>query len=210
MLLLQFYSAFATQTRFPNYESSRKVFWSELYPNGGVTLYCALNFAIPSQAERRFRNLSVEHVLPADWMADHFGCSNRNNCDDSSYGFSEADLHNLWPAHRRINASRSDLPFTELKSDVGSRFEYCPEFDRTYGTDAAIEPRDPIKGDVARSLFYMNYHYGFDLRGMLPILKIWNQQDQPDQHEHWRNQRIFELQGSRNRFIDNYRYGNAL
>ena len=60
----------------------------------------------------------------------------------------------------------------------------------------------------ARSLFYMKDE--FDLKGMLPMLKRWNRIDPPAEHEHWRNERIFELQGTRNKFIDNYHLGNSL
>jgi len=56
----------------------------------------------------------------------------------------------------------------------------------------------------------MNDEYGFDLRGMLPMLKAWNRLDPPNEHEHWRNERIFALQGTRNKFIDNYHLGNSL
>ena len=57
---------------------------------------------------------------------------------------------------------------------------------------------------------YMKDEYGFDLRDMLPMLKRWNRLDPPGEHEHWRNERIFELQGTRNRFIDNFHLGNTL
>jgi len=38
----------------------------------------------------------------------------------------------------------------------------------------------------------------------------WNRLDPPEEYEHWRNDLIFELQGTRNKFIDNYFLGNAL
>lgn len=61
-----------------------------------------------------------------------------------------------------------------------------------------------------RSLFYMDVEYELPLKDMLSMLKCWNRQDPPGEHEHWRNERIFELQGTRNKFIDNYHLANSL
>ena len=73
-----------------------------------------------------------------------------------------------------------------------------------------IEPRNSVKGNIARSLFYMRTEYGYPLHGMKSMLKRWNRLGPPGEHEHWRNERIFELQGTRNKFIDNYFLGNSL
>ena len=73
-----------------------------------------------------------------------------------------------------------------------------------------MEPRDDVKGNIARSLFYMHVEYDLPLMGMKVTLKKWNRADPPGEHEHWRNERIFYLQGTRNRFIDNYHLANSL
>jgi deoxyribonuclease-1 len=59
-----------------------------------------------------------------------------------------------------------------------------------------------VKGDIARSLFYMHVEYGLPLNGMTPMLKRWHVADPPNAHERWRNKLIEGLQGVRNRFID--------
>ncbi len=65
--------AAADQTTIPNYNAARGIFWSQLYPSGDFTLYCAQPF---------FRNLGleVEHVYPAGWMVAHLGCTSRGQC----------------------------------------------------------------------------------------------------------------------------------
>jgi len=94
----------AQQTTIPNYESARdNFFWPELYVDGGESVYCA----IPFEAGER---LTVEHAYPADWIAEANGCRNRD-CGALAYKFASADLHNLWPADRGINSSRSYLTF---------------------------------------------------------------------------------------------------
>ena len=58
-----------------------QVFWRVLYANGGETLYWAAEF----EAGRRKvggRSLSLEHVYPANWLVEHYGCPDRKTCKD--------------------------------------------------------------------------------------------------------------------------------
>lgn len=202
-------SLLAEQTVINDYDDARdNYFYDQIYiGNVGESLYCAESRPISVGGGR-----SLEHVMPADWMAEHFGCPNRNECDNQTYKHAEGDLHNLWLAVKSINSSRSDNLFGEIPDNKGeARFSYCPEFERTYSPNPVlVEPRDSVKGNIARSLFYMHDEYGFDLKGMKLMLKRWNRLDPPAEHEHWRNERIFELQGTRNKYIDNFHLGNSL
>ena len=196
----------AEQTVINDYDDARKnYFYDKLYINNiGESLYCGISRPIEVGGGR-----SLEHVYPRSWMATEHGCENRNTCGDPTYKHAEGDLHNLWLEVKNINSSRSNNLFGEV--DGERRFDYCLKFERTYSpADVFIEPRDSVKGNVARSLFYIHTEYGYSLHGMLPILKRWNRLDPPSEHEHWRNERIYELQGTRNQFIDNYFLGNSL
>ena len=83
----------------------------------------------------------------------------------------------------------------------------------------SFEPRDAVKGDIARMLFYMDVRYaGADgvpdlalvdedsdsgpLLGHLCTLLSWHQADPVDDLERRRHGRIAETQGNRNPFID--------
>jgi len=90
--------------------------------------------------------------MPVDWMAEHFGCPNRNACNNVTYKHAEGDLHNLWLAVKNINSSRGDNLFGE--TDEGeAKFDYCPLFVRTYSPNpVVIEPRDSVNGNIACSL----------------------------------------------------------
>ena len=203
------FSVSAEQTVINNYEDARdNYFYDQLYVgNTGESLYCGIKRPFLDTIGKR---RSVEHVMPTDWMAEHFGCPNRNECDNATYKHAEGDLHNLWLAVKNINSSRSDNIFGET-DDGQARFDYCPLFVRTYSPNPiVVEPRDSVKGNIARTLFYMNDEYGFGLKGMTPMLKRWNRLDPPTEHEYWRNERIFLLQGTRNKFIDNYYLGNSV
>lgn len=104
-----------------------------------------------------------------------------------------SDLHNLKPADPDENALRSN------------KF-----FGTTSGT---YEPRDEVKGDVARMLFYMDVMYeqlslihansgGALQMGNLEKLLEWHDLDPVDDFEMNRNNKIEDFQGNRNPFID--------
>ena len=187
---------FQKQTVIKNYDMAKeKYFWKELYPNGGETLYCALDLQ---------GNVSIEHIYPADWIAEFYGCQNRGSCDHEDYKFAEGDLHNLWPALQRINSSRADLPYGEIPDQIEGtrRFEdICPDYERTYDDNPVVEPRDPAKGTIARSLLYMSMSYGLPLRGMDEMLIRWHKDFPPEQKEKDRNQKILLIQNTENFFI---------
>ena len=44
LLILLALPSFADQTRIPNYRQARELLWSQVYPDGGNTLYCGESF----------------------------------------------------------------------------------------------------------------------------------------------------------------------
>ena len=193
----------AQQTAFADYPTVQKnVFWLMLYPFGGRTLYCNVQFK-PGQRKIDGRIVTIEHAFPADWIAEHHGCENRNSCDIPEYGYAEADLHNLWPAIGNINSSRGDQSLGEIPGEQRRFEEYCADFERTQGDDAIVEPRDAVKGDMARSILYMLDAYGLELPSnmALTMLLKWHLADPPDDAERWRNFAIKQIQGNRNPYI---------
>ncbi|WP_255953126.1 endonuclease I family protein [Streptomyces odontomachi] len=124
------------------------------------------------------------------------------------------DLHHLRPADVQVNSIRNNKDFDEGGSAVdGAPGNY---------TDAdSFEPRDAVKGDVARMILYMDVRYdggdGFpDLEvndsvdngtnpniGKISVLKKWSDEDPPDAFEKNRNDVIYnDYQHNRNPFID--------
>ncbi len=131
------------------------------------------------------------------------------------------DVHNLKPADASVNQSKSNLDF-----DNGG--VQHPEATGCYYTDSTWEPRDEVKGDVARIIFYMDTRYEgdngeIDLTavdavntyplpeyGRLSTLLQWNLQDPPDDFERHRNNVIFSWQKNRNPFIDNPEFAQLI
>ena len=125
------------------------------------------------------------------------------------------DYHNLRPSEAAINRKKSNLDFDWVAN--GTEFEDSGCF---YSKDA-WEPRTAVKGDVGRTLFYMDTRYQgvsgeLDLtvvnalntypqpkHGKLDAVYEWNTLDLPDFFEVNRNEVIYKYQGNRNPYIDN-------
>ncbi|MFC4024392.1 endonuclease I family protein [Oceanobacillus longus] len=124
------------------------------------------------------------------------------------------DLHHLRPTDVSINSARSNFDF-----DEGGR-EHI-EADGNYYDSDSWEPRDNVKGDVARMLFYMDVRYEGDsgelnlelndqvnngsepYHGRLSVLLEWHEADPVDDFERRRNEIIYnDYQHNRNPFID--------
>ncbi|GGF47375.1 extracellular ribonuclease [Marmoricola endophyticus] len=124
------------------------------------------------------------------------------------------DVHHLRPSDVTVNGARGNLDFDE----GGTQNSEAPG---NYADADSWEPRDAVKGDVARMVLYMSVRYdggdGFaDLEvndrtgngsaphiGKLSTLLTWNAQDPPDAFEQRRNEEIYtRWQHNRNPFVD--------
>jgi endonuclease I len=132
------------------------------------------------------------------------------------------DVHHLRPEDVTVNSDRGNLDF----DNGGSAVNQCPD---CWRDGDSFEPRDAVKGDVARMIFYMAIRYEGDdgwpdlepnnsvgngsapAIGKLSVLKQWNQQDPPDAFEQRRNQRIYDAwQHNRNPFIDHPEWASSI
>lgn len=144
---------------------------------------------------------------------------NREHVWAKSHGFSSSsleaytDIHHLRPTDISVNSSRGNLDFDNSDTPLAESPDNRVDSD-------SFEPRDQVKGDVARMIFYMDTRYeGFDSTpdlqvvdrlssvgepalGRLCRLIEWHNSDQVDATEQRRNDRIYEFQGNRNPFID--------
>lgn len=189
--------AWADQTRIPDYEAARKLFWGEVYRQGGETLYCGKAFSAGDH-----RGVNIEHIFPMSWVTNALDCGTRDQCRNSDPRFNriEADLHNMYPALTAINDARGSASFGMID---GEKREYgsCDfELDQRHYT---VEPRDTVRGEIARAMFYMHDEYGLEIRPRQgKTLKRWNQDDPPSADEKRRNDLIEKLEGKRNPYID--------
>ncbi len=147
---------------------------------------------------------------PESWNREHVWPRSHGFTDDRALAHN--DLHHIRAADVTCNADRGSLDF----DDGGRRLRDCA----ARRDDDSFEPRDAVKGDVARMLFYMDVRYNggggvADLRlvdgdatarspqlGHLCTLLRWHERDPVDDLERGRHARIVEVQGNRNPFVD--------
>lgn len=187
----------SAQSKTNDYNDAKRLFWGSLYAKGGETLYCGEKFG-----SRRGKQINVEHVMPMSWAMKKLNCKDRNSCRRNSQHFRqiEADMHNFYPSRRDINQVRGSFPFAVIRGEK-RQFGRCDfEVDTKY---RVVEPRSEVRGEIARSMFYMYDQYSIRIHArQAKMLKQWNRQDPPDAFEIERNNAIARLQGNRNRFID--------
>lgn len=129
-----------------------------------------------------------------------------------------ADMHHLQATSLPVNEYRWHLPFgAVVDAQDGATTRKLPPNSGSVGFDAAgelvYEPRDAVKGVIARSLMYVYQRYGttetkpFDwnpreFTDSLPTLLAWNAAYLPGPDELRRNDQIQQIQGTRNIFVD--------
>ena len=155
-----------------------------------------------------------------DWNREHVWA--KSHGDFGTATGPGTDLHHLRPEDVTVNSTRGNKDFDE----GGSAVAQCPG---CLSDADSFEPRDAVKGDVARMVFYMAVRYeggdGFpDLEvddsvgngtapylGRLSVLLRWNAEDPPDAFEQHRNQVIYDsYQHNRNPFIDHPEWVGAI
>jgi deoxyribonuclease-1 len=184
------------QNQIADTKAATRIFWNQLYSQGGTSLYCGQAFAGESS------QLKASPIYSTKQLKSALRCITDRQCGimNPRYGYMAADLHNLYPALSPVELTRRNAQFGELDDSVPNKFE-------DIGCDMKtsfhlVEPRDEAKGNIARAIFYMHIEYGLPIVGQLQMYKKWHQIDPPDDEERARNDRIESLQGTRNRYID--------
>ncbi|MFD9863430.1 endonuclease I family protein [Streptomyces alboflavus] len=154
-----------------------------------------------------------------DWNREHVWA--KSHGDFGTATGPGTDIHHLRPEDASVNSTRGNLDF----DNGGSPVDEAPG---SLVDNDSFEPRDAVKGDVARMILYMAVRYdGTDTfpdlepndkvnngsapaMGRLSVLKQWNDADPPDTLEKTRNDRIFAIQKNRNPFIDHPEWVNDI
>lgn len=174
-------------------------------PDNVILLY--LGTSIPKTSK-------AQHNQNDYWNREHVWAKSRGfGGSPSTSRPASVDLHHLRPSDKTVNSARGNKWF-----DNGGEFHREAKACKT--DSDSWEPRDAVKGDIARMLFYMVVCYegengNPDLEltnnpednyepehGVLSTLLEWNKQDPVDAFEKKRNETIYTIQGNRNPFID--------
>jgi deoxyribonuclease-1 len=154
--------------------------------------------------ETRAERTEWEHIVPA-WTFGHqrqcWQNGGREHCvdDDPVFRAMEADLFNLYPSVGEVNGDRSNFNYG-MASGVAPQYGQCKtkvDFDQR-----AAEPRDEVKGLVARTTFYMFDRYQLNMsRQQQQLLMAWDKQYPVTPWEQERNKRIAAIMGHANPFV---------
>lgn len=147
---------------------------------------------------------SREHLMPRSWMPTGGATTTPEG----------SDYHNLALTNlNNANSLRSNYPYGEVVNTTTS-FLQCKLGDNSQ-SDIVFEPRESMKGDAARGMFYQMICYNgtggnwgyFNLASDGPtqdfeVLLNWHFNDLPDAREKAKHEYIASIQNNRNPFID--------
>ncbi|USD39065.1 endonuclease [Ferrimonas sp. SCSIO 43195] len=162
---------------------------------------------------------------PGSWNREHVWAKSHGFPDEDQWGYTDA--HHLRPANPNVNSTRNNYDFGECGDNGVEQSSKGAPGNCLDTTKGVWEPRDSVKGDVARMILYMDTRYqGTDTAttqmddlvvvdhvttgdedkqpriGTLCTLYAWNTLDPVDDFEKNRNNEVYKYQGNRNPFID--------
>ncbi len=208
----------------PSFSKSKKILTTQVYADHQSSFYCGCDYSLkpkpnsskkrltpdwkscgyePRKQPKRASRIEWEHVMSAWEFGHQLQCwqdGGRKACrKNAQFKAMEADMHNLVPAVGEVNGDRSNFRFNMIAGEP-----------RAYGAcDVEIdfkarvaEPAPHIRGDVARTYFYMADRYKVRLsKKQRQLFEAWAKSDPVDAWELERNRRIAAKQGNYNRFV---------
>lgn len=185
-----------------SYRKTIPIFWKEVYPDGGKTLYCAYGFD-----GNYHKKVNIEHVFPMSWVMKGLRCGDRDQCrrTNKRFRYIESDMHNMFPALSEANRIRSAMAYGVIKGE--KHLDLKSDHDCDFEVDfrkRRVEPAPSARGEIARAMLYMDDTYPeLELfKRQRDMLVQWHKADRPSKLEKKRNDTIERLQGARNRWID--------
>lgn len=178
----------------------------DIYSN--VTNYTPGGSAQGANYKKEGDSYNREHSFPKSWF------------DDGHPMYT--DLFHLYPSDGYVNNRRSNYPFGETNGETYtskngySKLGSCT----TPGYNGTVfEPNDELKGDLARTYFYMatayedkiaSWHspmlagnkYPAYAKWAIDMLLRWAKEDPVSEKEIARNEAVYQIQRNRNPFID--------
>jgi len=158
--------------------------------------------------ETRAERTEWEHIVPA-WTFGHqrecWQNGGRKHCvdDDPVFRATEADLFNLYPSVGEVNGDRSNFNYG-MAPGVAPQYGQCKA--KVDFEQRAAEPRNKVKGLVARTTFYMFDRYNLSMsRQQQQLLMAWDRQFPINSWESERNKRIAAIMGHENPFVTGQR-----
>jgi len=228
ILLLPTLSMAGGNSTNDSFSRSKKTLLNRVYYDHRTTFYCDCLFGPdktvppsdkykPKRENSRSSKVEWEHVVPAhafgqsfpEWRNGAAGCVDKKGkgfkgrkcarLTSKEFRLMEADMYNLVPAIGEINGDRSNYSYGIIP---GEPRDYGPcDFEIE---SRKVEPREEIRGDIARIYMYMDWAYpghGIISKKNRKMFDVWDNQDPVDARECERARRIEEIQGNENPFV---------
>lgn len=196
------------------YNAARRAMYGTIDVESDGSVYCVYTgFNQTSRVTTFLNPINAEHSIPQSWF----------DADEPM----RSDIFHLYPTHGSVNSARSNKPFNENIDNTtntwytGSAAGLSTQSsipstnidDYSENRSDGFEPREDHKGDLARAVFYFFTMYDISnyngktlnsaiLGGNVDILYQWHLEDPVDEWEQQRNERIEDVQGNRNPYID--------
>ncbi|WP_422403283.1 endonuclease [Pseudomonas sp. GZD-209] len=177
--------------------------WTWVGKSGGRVDPASCGYETRKQQSRAERT-EWEHIVPA-WTFGHqrqcWQNGGREACVDKDPVFRamEADLFNLYPAVGEVNGDRSNFNYG-MAAGVAPQYGQCTT--KIDFQQKAAEPRNEVKGLVARTTFYMFDRYQLSMsRQQQQLLMAWDKQYPVTPWEKERDRRIAAVMGHSNPFV---------
>ncbi len=197
--------------------SEAKRLAAEVYSDHRQSFYCGCSYNDKKQVDAascgyrarksttRGKRIEWEHVVPAHALGHSRQCwrkpictsskgrpyKGRRCCEkvDPQFRAMVSDLRNMVPAVGELNGDRSNFSFSMLEGEPrrygACDFEVNPQLRKA-------EPMPSVRGDIARTYFYMQQNYG------LPISdkqrRLFDAWDRADPVDEWERQRLSRIE----------------
>lgn len=177
--------------------------WTWVGKSGGRIDAESCGYQTRKQQSRAERT-EWEHIVPAWTFGNQRQCwqkGGREHCvdDDPVFRAMEADLFNLYPSVGEVNGDRSNFNYG-MASGVAQQYGQCKT--RVDFNQRTAEPRNEVKGLVARTTFYMFDRYKLSMsRQQQQLLMAWDKQYPVSSWEKERDRRIAAIMGYSNPFV---------
>ena len=184
--------------------------WQWVGRSGGRIDMSSCGYKTRAQQNRAER-IEYEHIVPASSMGRTRLCwqdGGRKNCQrtDPIFNLMEADMFNLSPTVGEVNTDRSNYRFGVLPG--ASRIHGDCDFKVDFQYRVA-EPRNDVKGLIARTYFYMHDRYDLPMSEQQQRLYMsWDRQFPTSSWERERHNRIAVRMGYINPFVTGERQWN--
>jgi hypothetical protein len=188
------------------YNGARSQMFSYANEQNGLVHGIYTDFTQPAENTTFLDPINAEHIIPQSFFG---GVSPM-----------KSDLFNLHPAHGSANSARGNSMYGEVADATAQWYgitatgDYTTQGSIPFNVDewsersgSVWEPREAVKGDLARMAFYFYTVYPTEagsIEGLADpeVLYSWHLADPVDAWEQLRNDRVEDVQGNRNFFVD--------